>query len=116
MNIPPIEDDRLTVGRATECDTPRNKPLISFSERFRNNAPLWYYILAEAQQQFVNDVTPIRLGPVGGRIVGEVLVGLMLANPNSFLRKDPLFQPAGELCSSGGRFRMADLLEQAAKA
>jgi hypothetical protein len=116
MNIPVIEDDRLTIGRATERDAPHNKPLASVSKRFKNNAPLWYYILAEAQQQFVTDVTPIRLGPLGGRIVGEVIVGLMLANPNSFLRKDPLFQPAEDLCSSGGHFRMTDLLKQASLA
>ena len=116
MDIPVIEDDRLTVGRATERDAPHNKPLVSFSKRFKNNAPLWYYVLAEAQQQFVTDVTPIRLGPLGGRIVGEVLVGLMLANPNSFLRKDPSFQPAEGLCSTGGHFRMTDLLKQASLA
>jgi len=35
--------------------------------------PLWYYVLREADVRFGGD----RLGPVGGRIVGEVLVGLL---------------------------------------
>jgi hypothetical protein len=116
MKITSISDDRLTVGKATERDTPHNKPLVSFSRRFKSNAPLWYYILAEAQQQFVNDDSPIRLGPVGGRIVGEVLIGLMLANSNSFLRQDPLFRPLEALRSAGGQFRMADLLGHALQA
>jgi hypothetical protein len=106
MEIPPIPDERLAVGL-------RNKQLIALSLRFRNNAPLWYYVLAEAQQQFVNDDTPIGLGPVAGRIVGEVLIGLMLANPRSFLRADPTFQPYEKLRSAKGEFRMADLLRQA---
>jgi len=83
------------------------------SPEFRNNAPLWFYILAEAQQQFVNDETPIRLGPVGGRIIGETLVGLMWNNPKSFLRIHPGFQPDPALCGASGIFQMAGLLKQA---
>jgi hypothetical protein len=116
MGCPPIPDDRLTVGRATERDSPTNKLLVDISPRFRNNAPLWYYVLAEAQQQFENDNTPIRLGPVGGRIFAEVLIGLMLANPASYLRSDPTFQPYPELCASPGRFLMSDLLRAAMQA
>jgi hypothetical protein len=113
MEIDPIPDDLMLVGPATEYHMPRNKPLNAISKRFKNNAPLWYYVLAEAQQQFVNNDTPIRLGPVAGRIVGEVLIGLMFANRNSFLRKDPFFKPHKELCSPSGEFRMAELLKQA---
>lgn len=116
MGCPPIPDDRLTVGRATERDTPTNKLLVDVSPRFRNCAPLWYYVLAEAQQQFVNDNTPTRLGAVGGRIFAEVLVGLMLANPASYLRSEPTFQPYPELCASPGRFLMSDLLRVALQA
>ena len=74
---------------------------------------MWYYILAEAQQQFFDDSSPIRLGPVAGRILGEVLVGLMFNNPNSYLREEPFFRPHEKLCSSAGVFGMADLLSQA---
>ncbi len=83
---------------------------------FAGNAPLWYYILAEAQQQFVKNDTPIHLGPVGGRIVGEVFVGLMMADSYSFLRQDPLFHPSEKLMKKGANFKMADLLKQAKKA
>jgi hypothetical protein len=101
MGLMPVADDLLTVGPATEIDRCTNIQLVKVSPSFRNNAPLWYYILAEAQQQFINNATPIRLGPVGGRIVGEVLVGLMLADKYSFLCQDPLFKPLPTLCSAG---------------
>lgn len=51
--------------------------------------PLWYYILREA------DVCTggHRLGPVGGRIVAEVLVGLIDADPISFRRSHKEWRP-----------------------
>jgi hypothetical protein len=47
------------------------------------NAPLWYYILLEAE---VNEGGK-RLGPVGSRLVAEVIEGALWANPESFLRQ-----------------------------
>ena len=54
-----------------------------------DETPLWYYILREA------DVCNggHRLGPVGGTIVTEVLVGLIDADPTSFRRHNPEWQP-----------------------
>jgi hypothetical protein len=51
--------------------------------------PLWYYILREA------DVCTDghRLGPVGGRIVAEVLVGLIDADAKSFRRSHQQWRP-----------------------
>ena len=54
-------------------------------------APLWYYILKEAELPPYNAE---RLGPVGGRIVAEVLVGLLQRDPNSYLYLDPAWKPA----------------------
>ena len=34
-----------------------------------------------------------RLGPVGGRIVGEVLYGIVARDPESFLAVDPGWKP-----------------------
>ncbi|MEV6622427.1 hypothetical protein AB0M83_09570 [Amycolatopsis sp. NPDC051106] len=42
-----------------------------------HGTPLWSYILAEARHYGDGD----RLGPVGGRIVAEVLIGLLRADP-----------------------------------
>lgn len=116
MGVEPIKDENLKVGKANEADTPSNRPLIDISPKFSDNAPLWFYILAEAQQEFVNNQTPIRLGKVGGRIVTEVFVGLMLADGHSYLRQNPNFRPNPELATADGTFDMAQLLRQAMQA
>jgi hypothetical protein len=115
MHLPVIPDSELKVGKATEDDNGKNRSLESLSDNFKNNAPLWYYVLAEAQQQFDKDSTPIRLGPVGGRIVTEVFAGLMLGDHHSFLCQDPTWRPIKEFCT-GDRFGMAELIRQAMKA
>ncbi len=51
--------------------------------------PLWLYVLKEAEALEDGD----RLGPVGGRIVGEVLVGIIDADPESFRSVDPSWRP-----------------------
>jgi hypothetical protein len=48
---------------------------------WKGETPLWYYILREADVRHEGN----RLGPVGARIVGEVLVGLIELDPNSVL-------------------------------
>jgi hypothetical protein len=117
MGIKVIEDENLKVGKANESDTGTNPLLTSLSPEFVDNAPLWYYILAESQQVFKNNSTPIRLGPVGGRIVGEVFVGLMIHDPHSFLRQDPRWQPLKDFRNSAsGKFGMAELITQAMQA
>ena len=55
-----------------------------------DETPLWLYILKEAEVLHDGD----RLGPVGGRIVGEVLVGIIDADPESFRSVDPGWTPA----------------------
>ena len=56
---------------------------------FSASTPLWYYILAEAKQA----ASGLTLGPVGARIVAETLIGLLRADPTSYLSVDPRFQP-----------------------
>ena len=55
---------------------------------FETEAPLWYYVLAEAEQKFAGET----LGPVGGRIVMETFVGLMMEDGHSLLRQNPLWK------------------------
>jgi hypothetical protein len=50
----------------------------------------------------------LRLGPVGGRIVAEVLIGLLQSDPASFLAAQPGWLPT--LQNPGSRFRMVDFL------
>ena len=69
---------------------------------FVSSTPLWYYVLREA------DVlgNGAQLGPVGGRLVAEVFIGLLRADPNSILNQ--AFVPS--LGPAPGEFRMIDLL------
>ena len=110
MGVPLIPDTALKVGKATEEDVGSNPALTSISAAFTESAPLWYYVLAEAQQQFQDDNTAIRLGPVGGRIVAEVFLGLMLEDKHSFLKQNALWQPFAMFRASDGTFGMADLI------
>jgi hypothetical protein len=66
--------------------------------------PLWFYILREAHVLEDGD----RLGPVGGRIVGEVIVGLIDGDPESFRAVDPGWTPT--LPARTGTFGLADIL------
>jgi hypothetical protein len=71
--------------------------------------PLWYYVLKEAEVRERGE----RLGAVGGRIVAEVLLGLLAADPSSYLAVTPEWTP--ELpAAQRGEFTMVDLLRLAA--
>ena len=120
MGFTPIADDKLRVGKAdtpSENDNPL-KPLTDISPDFAGNAPLWFYILAEAQQQFFEGgATPdtvTRLGDVGGTIVGEIFVGLLWADSHSYLQQHPGWRPFHEFVSPDtGIFGMAELIRAA---
>jgi hypothetical protein len=56
---------------------------------FASRTPLWYYTLAEAKVLAAG----LHLGPVGGRIVTETLIGLLRADPTSYLSAYPRFAP-----------------------
>jgi hypothetical protein len=115
MGLPVIPDKKLRLGKATEEDRKKNPLLTDCRPSLRENAPLWYYILAEAQQAFKNDATTIRLGPVGGRIVAEVFIGLLLGDHSSFLSQYPSWRPIRAF-TNRGTFGMAELIRQAQKA
>jgi hypothetical protein len=69
--------------------------------------PLWYYVLCEAQSELGQEGR--HLGPVAGRIVAEVLVGLLEADPSSYLHAKAPWKPTlpGAAC---GDFTMPDLV------
>jgi len=70
------------------------------------STPLWYYCLKEAA--VVNDGQ--FLGPVGGRIVGETIIGILRGDRNSFLSASPRWTPTLPTRAGDGNFRMVDLL------
>jgi hypothetical protein len=72
----------------------------------QHRTPLWFYILREARVTAGGQ----SLGPVGGRIVAEVIIGLIHGEPNSYLRQDPDWEPT---YGQNGSFTMVDLLNTA---
>ncbi len=73
--------DRLSVAELPE--------IAGVYTPFATSTPLWYYILAEAKAM----TGGLNLGPVGGRIVTETLIGLLRADPTSYLSAYPRFNP-----------------------
>ena len=76
------------------------------SFNLKTRTPLWFYVLREADVIGDGD----RLGPVGGRIVAEVIIGLMQGDPHSYLRQDPDWTPT---YGSNQSFNTVDLLKTA---
>jgi len=70
--------------------------------------PLWYYILKEASEDGFGNGR--HLGPVGGRIVAEVLIGLMQGDSESYLKQDPGWTPSLPTHGTAGDFKITDLL------
>ena len=70
--------------------------------------PLWYYLLREAAVREDGE----RLGPVGALIVGEVLLGVIDADPSSQRSADPGWRPSLP-SREPGRFTLTDLLAPA---
>ena len=69
LGIPPIADEDLVVGKATSDSLKR--PMEKIASAFAGNAPLWAYVLSEAQvsswdaDRWPARYPPVRLGPVG---------------------------------------------------
>ena len=100
MGITPFDVDDLFPGDDAEA--------AGLRWAFRYGSPLWFYLLREAALMTGGE----RLGPVGGRLVAETIIGLMEADATSYLGHDTNWQPT--LPRAGGRpvgdFDMADLL------
>ena len=72
------------------------------------STPRWFYILKEAEIMGKG----LRLGPVGGRIVGEVFIGLLKADDISYLAAQPHWTPVLP-SATPGECRITDLLKSA---
>lgn len=73
------------------------------------HAPLWYYVLKEAEVQ-TNGAT---LGDAGSRIVGEVFMGLLQGDATSYLNIYPHWKPDLPRKDGGSTddFTMVDLID-----
>jgi hypothetical protein len=132
MGVKVMEDDEITLGKFVDKPQRGSDPDIRgtiASEReltvFRGKCPLWTYILAEGLKYQTKTVIPVsenqdpaqprfeistpQLGPVGGRIVAEVFLGLMFGDNDSMLQLDPNWTPT----IVGPGFRLKDFVNYA---
>jgi Animal haem peroxidase len=103
MHEKPLTEDELELGNLPK----------SWAE-LKRSAPLWFYILCETCRatDAKGRLKPgTHLGPVGGRIVAEVLASLLEGDRSSYLHRDPPWEPR-EL-ETDGDFTMADLVKTA---
>ncbi len=104
-------DDKRRAFRAAWVDAP-GAPL-------HGNAPLWYYVLREAEHHGASDPNQEgvafggqHLGPVGSRIVAETFVGLLWLDKASFLHSTRGFKPLAAI-SGGGKLTLGCLVTYA---
>ena len=117
LGVDPITDDKLMIGKATANADQR--PLVDIAPGFAGKAPLWTYILSEAQvmswqnaESIPEDKRPIKLGPVGSRIIADVFAALLIGDRTSYLYSDPPFEPIPKFAPTG-RFGLAELIRVA---
>jgi len=104
MGLKPLADKDILIGKFTgePADTKSLIPITSISSAFADNCPLWTYVLAETIEtavalktsQGVKKIKTRKLGPVGGRIVAETFVGILLGDSSSYLSQNPLWVPS----------------------
>ena len=123
MGIEPLTDDKIIIGKFTDPPDARgdilhfDTPGTFDPDAFKENCPLWTYILAETEDVTVKTkqgdkaIKTRRLGPVGGRIVAETFIGLLLADDHSYCNQDPLWTPSK--ANAQGRFGLLEFIKTA---
>jgi Animal haem peroxidase len=148
MGERPLLDDELVIGKAQRDDLgdedlkrlsditlPEPRKTYHFNESTQNydsiakpafppgQAPLWYYVLAEAHNEWRKKTKykkgddanriPATLGPVGGRIVAETLIGLLVADSHSYVNQFPKWKPEPPIAGLKKSFTMGDFIKYA---
>ena len=122
-----LTDDEIIIGKAVDDPNKAEEgdilgPISKLPSlaAFRGKCPLWTYILAEAANNAIWVEIPVepprkvktpQLGPVGGRIVAEVFLGLLFGDKNSFLSAEPDWIPT--LTNADGKFELRDMVAYA---
>ena len=118
MGITPLTDDKIRIGKFTGDPADIVKTMDDATlAPFHGNCPLWTYVLAETVEKEISiptnqgtkTQTARLLGEVGGRIVAETMVGILLADSSSFLAQDPLWTPNAAFLANG-RFGLRELI------
>jgi hypothetical protein len=119
MGVRVLEDSEIRIGKFTGDPTDiKGNVVDEGGPAFAGNCPLWTYVLAETEEvhtKFETSEGPKtiktrRLGKVGGRIVAETIVGILVGDSSSFLNLNPLWKPSYAV---GGKFGLRELVKVA---
>ncbi len=122
MGLEPLADKDIVIGKFTGDDADIFGPITKVNHKaFAGNCPLWTYVLAETQETELlvptttgdRGVKTRQLGPVGGRIVAETFVGLMMGDSSSYLAQNPLWTPEPAYQNSAKEFGLTELIRTA---
>jgi hypothetical protein len=119
MGVRVLEDSEIRIGKFTGDPADiKGNVVDEGGPAFAGNCPLWTYVLAETEEvhtKFETSEGPKtiktrRLGKVGGRIVAETIVGILVGDSSSFLNLNPLWKPSYAV---GGKFGLRELVKVA---
>jgi hypothetical protein len=119
MGLTPLVDKEILIGKFTGDPADIITTIDQVADgAFKENCPLWTYILAETVESSmalrtttgVKHIRTRKLGPVGGRLVAETIVGILLQDDSSYLVRDPLWTPS---LAVKARFGLRELIATA---
>ncbi|WP_158945836.1 heme peroxidase family protein [Granulicella sp. S190] len=121
MGLVPLTDDKIVIGKFTGDPgdiVAKSVATVGDGKGFVGNCPLWTYVLAETIEskltvktlQGDKKIATRKLGPVGGRIVAETFVGLLLADSSSYVSLNPLWTPS---LAVNGVFGLREMIQHA---
>jgi hypothetical protein len=99
-DISPLDNDKIVAAL-----TPRQQEILTEAQLLKH-MPLWFYILAEAKA----DNGGNHLGPVGGAIVAETIIGILRLSKYSILAPLQAGWKPTLPSSTPGQFHLKDLL------
>jgi hypothetical protein len=119
MGIKPLKDSEILIGKFTGDNGDIRGPVTNFGAAFAGNCPLWTYVLAETKEVSVTlktkqgdkQIKTRQLGEVGGRIVAETFIGLLLSDETSYFNQNPIWKPSK--ANAQGRFGLKEFIEAA---
>ncbi len=91
--------EAMGIPAIAAADVTLRSPVVAAD--FADGTPLWYYVLYESERAGGK-----KLGPVGGRIVADVMTRMLLDDPTGIIRTE--FVPAAPIASIPGQFGLAD--------
>jgi len=116
MGMAPLADSKILIGKFTGDPADILGSIDTIDPAFKDNCPLWTYVLAETIESDValkttngeKKIKTRKLGPVGGRIVAETFAGILLGDSSSYVAQNPLWTPT--TLAVGGVFGLRELI------